>query len=158
LHLVGDGPLRAGLEALAATLGVRDRVTFQGLQADPAAAYRAFTVFALPSHTEQMPLSLLEAMASGLPVAGSDVGDVRAMLPEGSRAGLGPPGDPGPLARALQTLLADAERRRREGAANRARCEAHYELAACLQRWIALYRAATGRAEPRGGGDGSATS
>jgi glycosyltransferase involved in cell wall biosynthesis len=142
LHLTGDGPTRQELETLATGLGVRDRVTFQGSIADPSAAYRSFAVFALPSHTEQMPLSLLEAMASGLPVAGSAVGDVPRMLPEGSRSALVAPGDPAALARALQALLADPERRRREGAANRAHCAAHYELRACLERWLLLYRAA----------------
>ena len=72
----------------------------------------------------------------------SAVGDVPRILPEGSRSALVPPADPTALARVLQGLLADPERRRREGAANRVHCAAHYELRACLERWLLLYRAA----------------
>jgi L-malate glycosyltransferase len=142
VQIVGEGPLRKALEQLADELGMRQRVEFTGLLADPAAAYRAFDVFALSSRTEQMPLSLLEAMASALPVAGSDVGDVRHMLPDDSGAGLVPAGDPSALSGSLGALLADAGRRRREGGSNRAHCAAHYGLQACLDRYLELYRSA----------------
>lgn len=139
LLLVGDGPERPRLHELAAALGVADRVVFAGAVTDPAASYRAMDVFALPSRTEQMPLAQLEAMASGLPVAGSDVGEVRAVLPPESRGALVAPGDAPALAAALDALAADPERRRREGAANRLRCLRDFELDACLDRFAALY-------------------
>ncbi|GAB4154228.1 MAG: glycosyltransferase family 4 protein [Planctomycetota bacterium] len=142
LALVGDGPLRSALEALASDLGVRDRIRFEGAVADPAPRYRAFSVFALSSRSEQMPISLLEAMASGLPVASTDVGDVREVLPEECRSALCPPGDPDALARALEGLLADPCRRAREGRLNRARCEHRYGEAACLARFVEVYRTA----------------
>ena len=82
LVIVGDGPERAALEALAAALGVAERVRFAGHHQDTAAFYAQFDVFALSSDTEQMPLSVIEAMASGLPVVSTDVGDVRLMVAE----------------------------------------------------------------------------
>ncbi|MGE3171034.1 MAG: glycosyltransferase family 4 protein [Planctomycetota bacterium] len=139
VRLVGDGPERPALTALAAELGLGARVTFEGSVTDPAPFYRQMDAFALSSRTEQMPISLLEAMATGLPVAATDVGDVRRMLPEGSRDGLAPAGDPMALARALDRLAADPGRRRREGEANRQHCERHYELRECLARYTALY-------------------
>ena len=79
--VVGDGEDRPALERRAAAPDLAGRVHFAGYQADPAPFYRAMDLFALSSDSEQMPLCLVEAMASGLPVAATDVGDVRAMLP-----------------------------------------------------------------------------
>ncbi len=80
LVVVGDGPERAGLEALAAALGITADTHFAGHSTMSERWLAGFDVFALSSDTEQMPLSLLEAMASGLPAVCTDVGDVRAML------------------------------------------------------------------------------
>ena len=80
LVLVGDGPERPALERLAMKLGIATRVHFTGHVAVPAPLYAGFDLFALSSDTEQMPLSVIEAMAAGLPVVGTDVGDVRLML------------------------------------------------------------------------------
>jgi len=143
--LVGDGPERPALQAQAQALGLRERAVFVGSSADTAPHYRAMDVFALSSRTEQMPLSLLEAMAGGLPVAGTDVGDVAIMLPEPCRAAIVPAGDHLRLSAALDALAADAARCRREGELNRRHCEQHYELGACLDRFIALYEATAAR-------------
>lgn len=143
--LVGDGPERPRLEALTQELGIAERVTFAGASSDPAPHYRAMDVFVLSSRTEQMPLSLLEAMASGLPCAATAVGDVARILPEGSRAALVPPGDPAALAGALDALCSDVARRRAEGQRNRAHAEQHYELGGCLDRFLAIYRSALSR-------------
>ena len=106
LVIIGDGPERQTLERLAAELGIADRVRFAGHVAAPAAEYARFDVFALPSDTEQMPLSVLEAMAAGLPVVSTDVGDVRAMVAE-ENAPLLVPKDDAALA-ALDRLIAVA--------------------------------------------------
>jgi glycosyltransferase involved in cell wall biosynthesis len=82
LLFVGDGPELAAAQALAAALGVADRVRFAGVHRDPAPLYREMDVFALSSTTEQMPLSVLEAMATGLPVVSTRVGDVADMISE----------------------------------------------------------------------------
>lgn len=140
-ELVGDGPLRAQLEQQANQLGLVDRVAFAGAIADPAPRYRRFTVFALASRTEQMPIAMLEAMASGLPVVATDVGDVRAILPPEQLSFVVPPGDPAALAAALRTLLGDAPLRQRLGAANRARCVERYAAATCLEQFARVYRA-----------------
>jgi glycosyltransferase involved in cell wall biosynthesis len=139
LELTGDGAERSALESLAASLGIAERTRFLGNAADTAPRYRCMDVFALSSRTEQMPISLLEAMASGLPVASTDVGDVRAMLPEGSRGALAPAGDAAALARALDGLCADAGRRQREGAQNRAHVKGLFEAGECMQRYVDLY-------------------
>ena len=139
LELTGDGPERSSLEKLSVALGVEGRVQFLGNASDTAPCYRRMDVFALSSRTEQMPISLLEAMASGLPVASTDVGDVRAMLPEGSRGALAPAGDVPGLARALDVLCADPARRMQEGQRNRAHAEQHFEADECLQRYLDLY-------------------
>jgi glycosyltransferase involved in cell wall biosynthesis len=80
LRIVGDGSERSGLEALAIKLGVASSVSFCGFLADPRDQYAEFDVFALSSDTEQMPYTVLEAMASGLPIVATDVGDVKAIV------------------------------------------------------------------------------
>ena len=140
LVIVGDGPERPGLEALAATLGVAGAVDFVGHMAAPQAAYRGFDIFALSSDTEQMPLSLLEAMAAGLPVAATDVGDVAAMLAEANRPFVTALDDAA-LAAALAALLDRADLRRALGAANRARAERDYDEAAMLRGYAGLFGA-----------------
>ena len=80
LVVAGDGPERPALEQKAAFLGLSEHVAFAGPTATPESMLPGFDLFALSSDTEQMPLSVLEAMAAGLPVASTDVGDVRDML------------------------------------------------------------------------------
>ena len=141
LVIVGDGAERAGLEALAASLGVAGDVRFAGHMAEPAGEYAGFDVFALSSDTEQMPLSVLEAMAAGLPVAATDVGDVRLMLaPE--NAGHVVARDPAALAGALLDVLQAGDRG--IGAANRARAEAEYSQTAMFAAWGALLNGQAG--------------
>lgn len=138
LVIVGDGPKRPALEALAAARGVADRVTFTGQREDTPALYAGFDLFALSSDTEQMPLSVLEAMASGLPVASTDVGDVRAMLaPENGRFVTELADNA--MAVALAALAADAGLRARLGAANRVKAEREFDQAVMAARWRALW-------------------
>ena len=137
LLIVGDGPERGALQALARDLSL-DAV-FAGPIADPAPLYARMDVFALSSDTEQMPLSVLEAMASGLPVAATEVGDVATMVAEANRAFL-TRREPEVLAEALATLLSDAGLRARLGAANRARAEVAYDQEAMFATHAALWR------------------
>jgi glycosyltransferase involved in cell wall biosynthesis len=123
LVIVGDGPERSALEAEAAALGVGADVVFIGHTAAPERYLAAFDVFALSSDTEQMPISMLEAMASGLPVVATDVGDVRQMLSEANEAFV-TSRDEGAMAGAFSDLLgADFEK---IGYANRRKAERDY--------------------------------
>jgi len=139
LRLVGAGELQADLQRLTGELGLDSRVTFVGQVTDTAPEYARQDVFVLSSRTEQMPIALLEAMASGCAVVSTDVGDVRAILPEEQQRWVVPAGQPEALAAALRGVLADADLRRRLGAVNRRRVEEVYEARTCLERFAALY-------------------
>lgn len=137
LIVIGDGPEEEALKRLAVEFGIGGITRFAGHVPDPAAAYRAMDLFALSSDTEQMPFSVLEAMATGLPVASTDVGDIAAMLGEASRDFLAPRDDRA-LAAALRPLLAEAALRHRIGAINRARAEAEYDQERMFQAYARL--------------------
>lgn len=138
LVIVGDGPERAALEALAAAEGVGAQVEFVGHCTDPAPLYKGFDIFALSSDTEQMPLSVLEAMASGLPVVATDVGDVADMLDASNRPYV-VARDDGALAGALADLAARRDLRISLGAANRARAKAEFAEANMVSAWRDLF-------------------
>ena len=139
LVLVGDGPDEVDLRAEIAALGVAGRVDLVGKVEDTAPHYRDADVFLIPSNTEQMPLSLLEAMASGLAVAGTDVGDVRSMLAPENRTALVDVGDVDGLAQQMDALARDPALRMALGEANRARAVSEYDREACYGRYCELY-------------------
>jgi sugar transferase (PEP-CTERM/EpsH1 system associated) len=139
LVIVGDGPLRGALAQRIAAAGLGDCVWLAGPRTDVAAAMRAFSLFALPSIAEGTPVTLLEAMASELPVVASAVGGIPELVVDGATGTLVPPGDPEQLAQALAAYVNDAERARRHGAAGRARVEQHYSIGAMLGAYVALY-------------------
>jgi glycosyltransferase involved in cell wall biosynthesis len=140
LQIVGGGPLDAPLRSQAQALGIADRVQFVGPVADTAPCFAQFDVFALSSRTEQLPLVLLEAMACGLPVVATDVGDVRATLPFESGPCLAPPADADALASSLRLLLGNQGLRARLGQKNRQVVAERFAAGACLQRFVDLYR------------------
>ncbi len=146
LRLAGEGPERGALERLARELGIEDRVAFLGHVSDPASFYAAIDILALSSDTEQMPLSIVEAMAAGLPVAATDVGDVRIMVAPENRAFIVPREDAA-LARVLGTLVADAGLRARLGAANREKAHSDYDQ----ERMFAAYGALFDNSDGGGG-------
>ncbi|MBL8857798.1 MAG: glycosyltransferase family 4 protein [Planctomycetes bacterium] len=147
--ILGDGPERAACEELArTTASLYGRVTFAGHVKDPTAHYRAMDAFCISSDTEQMPVALIEAMASSLPVVSTDVGDVRAMLPDAQADFVVPMEEhetAWPLAEKLTELLRDATRRRAMGTANRKRAEERYSFESMLRAYRDIYQSATAR-------------
>jgi glycosyltransferase involved in cell wall biosynthesis len=131
--LVGDGPRREALEALAEELGIRDRVMFTGARNDVAAVLAVMDVFVLSSFTEAFPIALLEAMASSRPAVCTAVGGVPELLHDGVSGYLVPPRDPIALAERLSSLLESGQQRRQFGAAARARVEAEFTLEKSVQ-------------------------
>ena len=138
LIVAGDGPERPALEGLARELGIVRRVHFAGHVADPAELFKQLDVFAMSSDTEQMPLSLLEAMAAGLPVTATNVGDTRFMLAAANAPYVTAPDDAA-LAAGLRALLEQAGLRRALGAANRAKAEQDFNQHAMFQAWAAAF-------------------
>lgn len=141
LVIAGEGPERAALASLASELGLA--VTFLGDIADPAPLYRSLDLFALSSDTEQMPLSVLEAMASGLPVAATDVGDIAAMVAPENRPFIAGRDDAA-LARSIGALLDAASLRRAIGSANRLRATREFDELTMFRRYRALLEGAEG--------------
>ena len=139
LVLVGDGPLRAALEAQVAAAGLQDCVWLAGPRADVAPPMRTFSLFALSSIAEGTPVTLLEAMASGLPVAASAVGGIPDLVQDGAMGALVPARDPERLADALAAYVRDPALARAHGAAGRAHVERRYSMRAMLDSYIALY-------------------
>jgi glycosyltransferase involved in cell wall biosynthesis len=132
LVIAGDGPERSALAATADEL--RLPIEFRGEIADPAPLYREFDVFALSSDTEQMPLSVLEAMASGLAVAATDVGDIAGMVAPENRPFISGRDDMA-LASSLGALLDAPERCHAIGAVNRRRTERDFDQMLMFQRY-----------------------
>ncbi len=138
LVVVGEGAERAALESLAVQLGLEGRVQFMGHVEDPRPVYRSFDIFALSSVTEQMPLSILEAMATGLPVVATDVGDIRTMLAAENGPFIVAQNDAA-FAAGLRALLEDPGLRERTGRANRAKAEADYDQEAMFAAYANLW-------------------
>jgi glycosyltransferase involved in cell wall biosynthesis len=130
--LVGDGPERPALERLADELGIRARVRFAGALAeeDLPPLYRAADVFCLPSYAEGVPIVLMEAMASELPVVATGVMGVPELVEDGRSGLVVPPGRPDALADALAQLLDDPALRSELGRAARERVRSEYEVGA----------------------------
>ena len=93
LVVVGGGPELPALQALAARLGVAEDVEFAGYLADPISRLIEFDLFALSSDTEQLPIAMLEAMACGIPVVATRVGDVAHIMPSVAQSAVAEPTD-----------------------------------------------------------------
>ena len=145
LVIAGEGPERAAILAEAEACGLEHRVHLPGFVADPAKAVGLFDVFALSSRSEQFPISVVEAMAAGLPVAAPRVGDVGAMVASENGPLLSAPGDEAGLADAIRTLAADPALRKNLGEANRAKAVAEFDQVRMIERYRALYGGLTGR-------------
>jgi glycosyltransferase involved in cell wall biosynthesis len=115
--VVGDGPLKGPLEKQAWNLGLSKMCSFAGFRSDIADILKATDILALPSFVEGLPMIILEAMASKIPVVASTVGGIPEMIQEGKNGFLIPPNDSEALARNLLMLVSDKALRRSVGEA-----------------------------------------
>jgi glycosyltransferase involved in cell wall biosynthesis len=139
LVLIGDGVLRPQLEAQARSLGMFDRVHFLGVRADVPDALSAMDVFVLSSDFEGNPLSVMEAMASGLPIVSTAAGGVPDLFESGKHGILVPPGDVQGLSNAMTFLLQNQEARRSLGTAAARRARNKFDVATMVQDYEEMY-------------------
>ncbi len=136
--LVGDGPLRPGLEALVTELHIADRVRFLGDRRDIPAVLASLDVSVLPSSSESLSNVILESMAAGLPVVASRSGGNPELVQDGQTGFLFEPGNEGHFANALEKLIREPELRKRLGACARNKAAA-YNLANVRTLYQDLY-------------------
>jgi L-malate glycosyltransferase len=151
LVIVGEGPESERIAAEARARGVAARLLMPGLLADPARWIGHFDIFALSSDSEQFPISLVEAMAAGLPAVATAVGDVPAIVAEDNAPLIVAPEDEAAFAAALDSLAAQPHLRRAIGEANREKAAARYDEAGMIAAYAALYEQALGRPGALGG-------
>ncbi len=148
LALVGDGPQRAELAALAGELGLGQSLIFLGQRHDVPAILAAADGFVLASRSEGMPNALLEAMAAGLPSLVTAVGAMPEMIDHGVQGLVAPPGDEAALADGLERLLGDPAGAAAMGAAARRRAEQRHDFEAVADAMVGIYRAELTRRGP----------
>ncbi len=139
VEIAGEGSCEPALRALAARLGLADRVRFLGWRSDVAELHGRWRVFAQPSLHEGFGLAALEAMASGLPVVASATGGLTELIEDGVTGLLCPAGDAGALAQRLDRLLGDSALGVSLGAAGRRRAAEHFSVAAMVTGIEAVY-------------------
>lgn len=128
LAVVGNGPEQSALELHARQLGLDERVRFFDFHRPASRQLRSLDVFVLPSLWEAFPISVLEALACGVPQVATAVGGTGEAVADGETGLLCPPGDPEALAVPVVSLLRDADKRRRMAEASRARHAALFTL------------------------------
>ena len=146
LLLIGDGPLRGAVEAELSAAGESAAAWLPGSRDDVAELLRTMDIFVLGSQREGISNTVLEAMASGLPVVASATGGNLELIDDGVTGALVPPGDSNALAAALRRYVEDTERRRAAGAAARRRAETTYSLNGMMNLYRELYARLCARA------------
>lgn len=157
LTVVGDGPLRRELEALAHARGVRHAVRFVGARRDVAHTLAAFDVFALSSRTEGLSLTLLEAASAGLPIVATRVGGNGEVVVHGETGWLVPAADPTSFAEALVACAADPDRSAM-GLRARQRAVERFSVARMTRAYEAIYDEVVGFAREADSESASLTS
>lgn len=143
--VIGGGGAEDELRRIGKSMRGGERVRFTGNLSPPAVRewMWAADIFTLPSHGEGFPMSVLEAMSAGLPVAATRVGAVPEMIEEGAGGFLVPPRDPEGLARALAVLISRPSLRKRMGAHNREKASRLYSMKNAEKIFGACYRLAS---------------
>lgn len=147
LAIIGEGEQRAALEAQAAALGIAARVRFLGIRRDVPDAMAAADAFVLPSDYEGNPLSVMEAMAAGLPVVATAVGGVPELVEDGRHGFLVPAGDADALAGAMSRLAADGGMRATMALHARERAAREFGVQQMAEAYANLYRRLVSRRE-----------
>ena len=138
-QIVGDGPERPAVEREIRGAGLEHAVELTGERHDVLRLLVDADVFVLSSRSEGAPISILEAMAAGLPVVASNVGGVAEIVEDGTTGVLVPPGEPTALAAAIAPLLVDATLRVRLGDAGRTRVRERFDVVQLQRAHVALY-------------------
>jgi glycosyltransferase involved in cell wall biosynthesis len=144
LAVIGNGPQRDELIALADALGLGSRLAFLPFSGPAARHLAAADLFVLSSAWEGLPISILEAQAAGVPQVATDVGGTGEALAHGETGLLVPPGDPEAMALAIETLLRDPARLARMGAASRERHARLFEVERMVAATAEVYEEVTG--------------
>ncbi len=141
LLIVGEGELRPRLLELLGAANALELAWLPGARDDVPELMRCKDLFVLPSINEGISNTILEAMATGLPVIATNVGGNPELVVDGVTGCLAPPQNPAALAAAIQGYLDDPERRRRHGAAGRQRCESQFSLERMVKDYEVVYDA-----------------
>jgi glycosyltransferase involved in cell wall biosynthesis len=145
LLIIGDGAGMPAVKSRIQELGVAQHVLLMGARNDVPLILKGMDVFCLPSEMEGMPMTVLEAMAAGLPVVTSNVGGLPELVEEGKTGLMVPPRSPEPLEAALLALAEDASRAKAMGGAGRERLLNAFSLDQTIAEYEEVYRKATGR-------------
>lgn len=144
---IGDGPMRASLEARTRALDVEESVQFFGTREDVDQLLQAVDIFARPSLMEGLPLTVLEAMATGLPVVATPVGGTPEVVKDGTNGLLVPPSDVDALAQALIRLATNPGLRQQLGVQGRQYVEQDHGWQRIVEDTISLYNELAGKRE-----------
>jgi glycosyltransferase involved in cell wall biosynthesis len=148
LWLVGDGELREAVQHQVRALGIESRVRFLGVRSDIPDLLRAADVFVFPSRWEGNPLSVMEAMAAGLPVVATAVGGVPELVEDGASGILVPNEDLHGLVAAMQRMAQNPDLREQMGHAARCRAVERFDIRQTVRAYEALYEELLQRRRP----------
>jgi glycosyltransferase involved in cell wall biosynthesis len=145
LVIVGEGPDREAIEDTIANMGMEKQVLLAGFLPDPHKYMGLFDIFALSSKSEQQPIAVMEAMAAGLPIASTPVGDVAKMVHPDNVSTVSKDWNPVHLRDRIEVLAAHPDARRTVGKANQVRARALFDEQAMIASYAKLYSEAAGR-------------
>ena len=139
LAIIGDGPLRSQCESMLDEVGLRRQAWLPGARADVADMMRRMDLFVLPSLAEGISNTVLEAMATGLPIVATAVGGNPELVEHGVTGRLVPAANPIALADAIAPYVLNLEMARQQGVASRLRAEARFSIEAMVNRYVQVY-------------------
>jgi len=146
LYIAGGGEALEARRAEADARGLRGRVHFLGPRTDVPGLYRACDAYVLSSAWEGMPNTVMEAMASGVPVVATDVGGVRELVETGASGYVVPAGEPAALAEAMVAMMdLEPDQRAAMGRVGRERIEQEFAIEGIVDRWVEALRAVSSR-------------